>query len=109
MAFELHIARAIEYPVIAIVYLFLFLQAATDLAYLKGVNTPADEKEALKFISRTSLTKSILSIIVFLGFNYISSIKHDLKILWEAPVVLVTIALLTYCNVDLFRWVPRSR
>jgi len=105
----LHVARAIEYPVIAIVYFFLFLQAATDLACLKGVSTPADEKEALKFISRTSLTKSILSIIIFLGFNYISSINHGLKILWEAPVVLVTIALLTYFNVDLFRWVPRSR
>jgi len=71
---------------------------------LKGVNTPADEKDALKFISRTSLTKSILSIIIFLGFDYISSINHNLKIPWEAPVVLITIALLTYFNVDLFRW-----
>jgi hypothetical protein len=109
VAFELHVARAIEYPVIAVVYFFLFLQAATDLACLKGVNTPADEKDVLKFISRTSLTKSILTIIIFLGFNYISSINHGLKILWEAPVVLITIALLTYFNVDLFRWVPRSR
>ena len=109
VALELHITRAIEYPVIAVVYFFLILQAATDLAYLKGVNTPADEKDALKFISRTSLTKSILSIIIFLGVNYISSINHNLKILWEAPVVLITIALLTYFNVDLFRWAPRSR
>jgi len=108
-AFELHIARAIEYPVIAVVYFFLFLQATTDLAYLRGVNTPADEKEVLKFISRTSLTKSILSIIIFLGFEYLSSVNPGLKLLWEAPVVLITIALLTYFNVDLFRWVPRSR
>ena len=108
-AFELHIARAIEYPVIAVVYFFLFLQATTDLAYLKGVNTPADEKDVLKFISRTSLTKSILAIVIFLGFEYLSSVSHGLKLLWEAPVVLITIALLTYFNVDLFRWVPRSR
>ena len=86
------------------------MQAATDLAYLKGVNISADEKDALKFISRTSLTKSILIIIIiFLGLDYISSINHNLKILWEAPVVLITIALLTYFNVDLFRWAPLSR
>lgn len=109
VALELHIARAIEYPVIAVVYFFLFLQAATNLVHLKDINTPADEKDALRLIARISLTKSILAIIVFLGFEYISSVNHDLKLLWEAPIVLIMIALLTYVNVDLFRWLPPPR
>jgi len=108
-ALELHIARALEYPVIALVYFFLFLQAASDVTHLKGVNAPADEKDALRYIARVSLSKSILAIIIFLGVEYFSSINHGLKFLWEAPAVLIAIALLTYLNIDLFRWLPRSR
>ena len=109
VALELHFARALEYPVIAITYFFLFLQAASDMSHLKGVNTPADEKDALRFIARTSLTKSILVIVVFLGFGYVSSHNPNWRLLWEAPGVLVTIALLTYANLDLFQWLPRWR
>jgi hypothetical protein len=109
VALELHIARALEYPVIAIVYFFLFLQAASDVTHLKGVNTPADEKDSLRYIARVSLSKSILAIIIFLGVEYVSSVNHGLRILWEAPAVLIAIALLTYVNIDLFRWLPRSR
>jgi hypothetical protein len=108
VALELHYARALEYPVIAITYFFVFLQAASDLAHLREISTPADEKEALRFIARTSLTKSILVIVVYLGFEYISDHNSDMRLLWEAPGVLVTIALLTYANLDLFRWLPRG-
>ena len=107
VALELHFARALEYPVIAITYFFLFLQAASDLAHLKGVNTPTDEKDALRFVARTSLTKSILVIVIYLGFEYLGSQNSNLRFVWEAPCVLVTIALLTYVNFDLFRWLPR--
>ena len=109
VAVELHYARALEYPVIAITYFFVFLQAASDLSHLKEISTPADEKDALRFIARTSLAKSILVIVVYLGFEYISNHNPDLRLLWEAPGVLVTIAFLTYINVDLFRWLPRWR
>jgi hypothetical protein len=107
VAVELHYARALEYPVIAITYFFVFLQAASDLAHLREISTPSDEKEALRFIARTSLTKSILVIVVYLGFEYISDHNSGMRLLWEAPGVLVMIALLTYANLDLFRWLPR--
>lgn len=109
VALELHFARALEYPVIAITYFFLFLQAASDLSHLKGVDALADEKDALKFVASTSLTKSILVVVVYLSFDYISSHNPDWRLLWEAPGVLVTIALLTYANLDLFQWLPLRR
>lgn len=109
VAMELHYASALQYPVIAITYFFLFLQAASDLAHLKGVSTPVDERDALRFVARTSLTKSVLVIVVFLGFEYISNHNPNWRLLREAPGVLVTIALLTYANLDLLQWLPRWR
>ena len=107
IALELHFARALEYPVIAVTYFFLFLQAASDLAHISGDNTPNDEKDALRFVARTTLTKSVLVIVVFLGFEYISGHNPSWHLVWEAPGVLVIIAILTYANLDLFRFMPR--
>jgi len=105
--FQLNFARALEYPIIALTYFFIFVQAASDLSHLRGAITPADEKDVLKFVARTALTKVILVIAVIFVFEFIGALNPSSRLLWEeVPGVLGVTAVFTFINLDLVKFLP---
>jgi hypothetical protein len=104
---ELHFSRALEFPVVALTYFLLYLQASFDLLHLRKVDADVDDKLALAHIAGTALSKCILIMVIYVFFEFASSQIVRWDYLWEAPVLLVLIAMLTYFNVDLFRFCRR--
>ena len=104
LGLELHFSRALEFPVVALTYFLLYLQASVDLLHLRKVSADMDDKLALAHVAGTGLTKCILIMVIYVFFELASSQIVRWDYLWEAPVLLVLIALLTYFNVDIFRF-----
>ena len=105
--FQLNFARALEYPVIALTYFFIFLQAASDLSHLRGAITPEEEKDVLRFVARTALTKAILVIALVLVFQFAGAVNPAVRLLWEeVPGVLGITAISTFLNLDIVRFLP---
>ena len=105
--FQLNFARALEYPVIVLTYFLIFLQAASDLSHLRGAITPAEEKDVLRFVARTALTKVILVIALILVFEFAGTLNPALRLVWEeVPGVLGITAIFTFINLDIIRFLP---